>query len=66
MRKSSRRDSRSRERVSIFFREEGMNVWPPNPGFPLMTQNMMNQGKDFIEEVDRCGRVDDHVGFAAM
>jgi hypothetical protein len=31
-----------------------------------MTQNMMNQGKDFIEEVDRCGRVDDHVGFAAM
>jgi hypothetical protein len=29
-------------------------------------QNMMNQGKDFVEEVDRCGRVDDHAGFAAM
>jgi hypothetical protein len=27
---------------------------------------MMNQRKNFIEAVDRCGGVDDHTGFAAM
>jgi hypothetical protein len=27
---------------------------------------MMNQRKNFIEAVDRCGGVDDHAGFAAM
>jgi len=66
MRKSSSRDCRSRESISIFFSEERTNVLTTKSRIDAHDQNMMNQGKNFIEAVDRCGGVDDHAGFATM
>ena len=66
MRKPSRRDSRIFDSNSIFFREEWIKVWPPKPGVHAHDQDMMNQRKNLIESMDRCGRVYNYSGLASV